>query len=157
VPNWEAASGGGGVVLQVSSAAATIAANTNSSQYSIKATPAPSITTTVENSDILIIAHARCRAHEDETLVLDLQRIVTDGATTDTISGGTEGFGIAGAGASDGTFDGTIAINYLDSLSLGVASTITYKFQYKAKNNSQTVIIGDGNIKDVITLMEISP
>jgi len=143
---------GVGKVLQVVSASASSEVSTTSSSFQTKATPAPSITTSALNSNIVVMGHVGNAWGDGALGGISFRREITGGASTDNIFGGSYG---AVYTTKDAQSQGSYTIVYLDTLSESASTTITYKFNYRS-NGVVTGYFGYSALSETITLWEIA-
>ena len=134
------------------SASASSEVSTTSSSFQTKATPAPSITTSAVNSNIVVMGHVGNAWGDGALGGISFRREITGGASTDNIFGGSYG---AVYTTKDAQSQGSYTIVYLDTLSESASTTITYKFNYRS-NGSVTGYFGYSALSETITLWEIA-
>ena len=141
-----------GSIVQVASAQSSNSVATTLTTWQTKPDPAPSITTKVANSKILVIVSTPCRAQATH-IHLDIRREISGGVSTDNISGELNGCGYLG---TDAGIHHTITYQYQDEPAQVKGTTITYKINYKAETALE-VNVGLPDTLSTITLMEIAP
>ena len=112
--------------------------------------PAVSITPANSSNKILIVGGIVGYNPAGNSFIIDLQRAISGGATTDGLSGETEGMGFIEASAQI-TMQQTVT--HLDSPS--TTSACTYKMMFSNANNSTTTYAGMNSAQATLIAMEV--
>ena len=142
---------GVGKILQVQSTTTSIQYTTTSSSWQEIANPSVSITPSATSSKIWVLGSFGYAKDGSGYLYVSFQRAISGGATTTNIIGETAG-GMTHTGQSNSEHMGS-TFNWLDSPS--TTSAITYKFNFRNYNNSNTVTFNDGVTAATLTVMEV--
>jgi len=140
-----------GHVIQVVSIAASdvYSGAGNSFDDQIMANPSCSITLSSATNKVLVLWSLFFMAPNDTYMYCDLKRVASGTATTNNLSGESDGFGRMG-----GVTEIPAHFSFLDAP--GVADvSITYEISYRTADDATTVFIGSSNGKTTLTAMEI--
>ena len=142
---------GVGKILQVQSTTTSIQYTTTSSSWQEIANPSVDITPSATTSKIWVLGSFGYGKDGGGYLYVSFQRAISGGATTTNIIGETTG-GMTHTGQSDSEHMGS-TFNWLDSPS--TTSAVTYKFNFRNYNNSNTITFNDASTAATLTVMEV--
>ncbi|NTW98697.1 MAG: hypothetical protein HGB35_01960 [Geobacteraceae bacterium] len=142
--------------LLITSASSSNEVTTSSTSWQTKADPAPSIIIPKTNCKIKITVSTLVMSTVGSTGIFDLRREVSGGASTDNISGETNGLQRATCNAnSSADVYKPIHYTYVDAPGLVAGTSITYKINYKSASPNSIKVSSDTTLT-TITLEAIS-
>ena len=139
----------GGKILQESTEGYSGADSNTSASWQTYAFISPTLTPAATSSKVLILVNIARASPGGNVIYFDLRREIDGGASTDNISGESNGLTYNN---NSGTAQGTY-YSFIDSPS--TTSAVTYKINWRNENGTALTIMGDDDALSTASLFEI--